>query len=465
MAKTKTDKRSLVEISRFLFPNYFKYAPSPLHYKLAKLLTETNKNLVIAFPREYAKSTYAWLFFPAWNVLTGRYKFIVYIASSKDRAEEQFKSFRAEIQSHPVLTRAAEVLMDKVDQLEYRDRYTKQTCLIKVYGAGQNLRGLRYKEARPDIIILDDIEKLDEVQSDRLRQKLKEWFFADVLPLSSSGRFFIVGTVLHEDSLLNTLLENPPEGFVALRYGALDENNASTWPAKWSTQEILDLKEEYRKQGLLDLWYAEYMNQPIAPETQVFRREYFKYYDPQELKWRENGFSVYTAVDLAISEDEKADYTAIVTVAVSPQNHWFILDIDYGHYDVDQTLDAIFKAVQKYQPIEVGIEKVAYQKALINLVEKEMIRRNQIFVVRPLIAQKAKELRIKALQPRFKVGTIWFPVNAHFLSELESELLMFPRGKRDDLIDALAYIEQIARPPVAFTQNANDIEIPSVSAW
>lgn len=457
------NKKSLVTWAQLLFPHYCSYPPSPLHYELARFLTETDKNIIIALPREFAKSTYAWLFFPAWNILTGKYRFLVYIAASKDRAEEQFRTFRTEIQSHPILKRAVEVITDKVDMLEYQDKLTGKMHLIKVYGAGQNLRGLRYQEARPDIIILDDIEKLEEVQSQKQRQKLKEWFFADVLPLSSSGRFFIIGTVLHEDSLLNNLLNEPPEGFISLRYGVLDEQGKPTWAEKYSLEAIQAKKEEYRKQGLLHLWYAEYMNQPIAPETAVFKREYFKYFRLNELKWRENNFSVFTTVDLAISQANTADYTAVVTVAVSPQNHWFVLDIDYGHYDPSETIEAIFRAVTKYQPLKVGIEKVAYQQALAHFLQKEMVKRNQFFEVVPLIAQKAKELRIQNLQPRFVAGTIWFPVDTPFLLELESELLMFPRGKHDDLIDALAYMEQIATPPINFT--TQDIELPSVSAF
>jgi len=457
------NKKSLVTWAQLLFPHYCSYPPSPLHYELARFLTETDKNIIIALPREFAKSTYAWLFFPAWNILTGRYRFLVYIAASKDRAEEQFRTFRAEIQSHPVLSRAVEVITDKVDMLEYKDRLTNQLHLIKCFGAGQNLRGLRYHEKRPDIVILDDIEKLEEIQSEKQRQKLKEWFFADVLPLSSTGRFFIIGTVLHEDSLLNNLLTEPPEGFLALRYGILDEEGKPTWKERFPLESVLAKKEEYRKRGLLHLWYAEYMNQPIAPETAVFKREYFKYFRLNELKWRENNFSVFTTVDLAISQANTADYTAVVTVAVSPQNHWFVLDIDYGHYDPSETIEAIFRAVVKYQPLKVGIEKVAYQQALAHFLQKEMVKRNQFFEVVPLIAQKAKELRIQNLQPRFVAGTIWFPVDTPFLLELESELLMFPRGKYDDLIDALAYMEQIATPPVGFTMQ--DVELPSVSAF
>ncbi|RKX63931.1 MAG: hypothetical protein DRP34_00560 [Thermodesulfobacteriota bacterium] len=457
------DKRSLVELAKIIFPRYCSLPSSRVHYELARLLTETDDNIIIALPREFGKSTYAWLFFPAWNILTGKYQFLVYIASNKDRAEEQFQSFRYEIQSHPILKEVAKVIIDKMDTLEYEDRLNNRRHLIKVYGAGQNVRGLRYMEKRPDIIILDDIENLEEVQSQKQRQRLKEWFFGEILPLSKEGRFFIIGTILHEDSLLNTLLEEPPQNFKAIKYGILDEKGNSIWPEKYPLEKIEIQKEDYRKKGLLHLWYMEYMNEPISSETQIFKREYFKYYRPEDLKWRENGFSVFTTVDLAISEAQTADYTAVVTVAVSPQNHWFILDIDYGRYNPSETIEAIFRAVVKYHPLKVGIEKVAYQQALAHFLEKEMVKRNQFFEIVPLIAQKAKELRIQSLQPRFVAGTIWFPINAAFLTELESELLMFPRGKYDDLIDTLAYMEQIATPPVGFI--TQDIELPSISAF
>ena len=67
----------------------------------------------------------------------------------------------------------------------------------------------------------------------------------------------------------------------------------------------------------------------------------------------------------------------------------------------------------------------------------------------PLRAEKKKELRIDAIQPRFAVGSVWFKSGAVWLSEIESELLAYPHGARDDVIDALAYVEQIAAQPTA----------------
>ena len=111
------------------------------------------------------------------------------------------------------------------------------------------------------------------------------------------------------------------------------------------------------------------------------------------------------------------------------------------------TMDAIFSAVQKWRPLTVGIEAVAYQSALQHFLEKEMPQRGIFFRMTPLKAGKSKELRIDTLQPRFAVGSVWFKSGAVWLSEIESELLAYPHGAHDDVIDALAYVEQIAAKP------------------
>ena len=110
-------------------------------------------------------------------------------------------------------------------------------------------------------------------------------------------------------------------------------------------------------------------------------------------------------------------------------------------------MDAIFSAVQKWRPLAVGIEAVAYQSALQHFLEKEMPKRGCFFRIQPLKAEKKKELRIDALQPRLSVGSVWFRRAAPWLEKLEGELLAFPHGAHDDVIDALAYVEQMAVAP------------------
>lgn len=71
------------------------------------------------------------------------------------------------------------------------------------------------------------------------------------------------------------------------------------------------------------------------------------------------------------------------------------------------------------------------------------------FTITQLRAQRKKEERISALQPRFSSGSVWVPENAgEWWTELKGEMLAFPHGVHDDLLDALAYIEQLAVVPI-----------------
>jgi hypothetical protein len=96
----------------------------------------------------------------------------------------------------------------------------------------------------------------------------------------------------------------------------------------------------------------------------------------------------------------------------------------------------------------IGIEDVAYQKALLYMIDQETRRRNVIIPVKGIRpdTDKSKELRIQGIQPRFEWNRIFLNRG---LNDLESELMQFPRSQKDDLIDALAYIERIAVVPLA----------------
>jgi predicted phage terminase large subunit-like protein len=174
------------------------------------------------------------------------------------------------------------------------------------------------------------------------------------------------------------------------------------------------------------------------------------------------GMTKFTTTDLAIGETKRSDYTVVLTIAVDENDNWYILDIEYGRWNPTQTMDAIFRAVIKYNPRLVGVESVAYQAALTHFLEREMSTRKRFFSIYQLKSEgRKKELRIESIHPRFVAGQIFFPVGADFLPELENELLSFPRGGHDDLIDALSYQDQIAAAPAQWSSSGGDeYEIP-----
>ena len=316
---------------------------------------------------------------------------------------------------------------------------------IEAYGKGASVRGLSWGAKRPDLVIIDDPQDDEDARSETVTAADWDWFLSDIFFLGKSTRIFLIGNNLGERCIIERVIKNADKlNFTARRIPILTAEGKSAWPARWPINEIENERKAWTLLGKNDIWFREKMCQAISPDTQKFKREYFRYYyDIPKL----NELNIYTTVDLAISQKPNADYSAIVTVGVNSAGHWLVLDVETGRYNPSQTMDAIFSAVQKWRPLSVGIETVAYQAALKHFIEQEMPKRGTFFRLTELKAEKKKEIRIDAIQPRFSVGTVWFKAGAHWLEKLENELLAYPHGEHDDIIDALAYMEQITHDP------------------
>ena len=441
------------------------------HHDWDKQLREGTGHYAVEAFRESAKSQYVIRGFCLYRLTypIEKQSYIVLLKANQTEASKKLREIATEYQANPWL-RSNLVSVNEDNGRAFdaivKDKFGKQINIrIEAYGKGSSIRGISFFNKRPHIIIADDLQDLTDSQSDTIQDMDWEWFVSDVLYLGKKTRIFMIGNNLGASCLIERVAENAEKlGFEFVRIPILDDNEKSNWEAYWSTEEILKERDNQREIGNISAWMREKMCLSVAPEKQIFKKEYFKYYDSSNLK--RSNFSVFITVDVAIAQSVRSDYTAITVLGVNSDNHWFILDLIYGRMNPSEQIDAIFSAVSKWKPITVGVEKVAYQAALEHFLVKEMPVRNVFFTIKPLVAAGKKELRIETLQPRFVAGTIWFPIGASFLPELELELLAFPRGLHDDLIDSLAYQQQIASPPVGGWSDSENstFEIPLAGA-
>ncbi len=159
------------------------------------------------------------------------------------------------------------------------------------------------------------------------------------------------------------------------------------------------------------------------------------------------------------TKNSKLDETAIAVVKVS-EHGWWVREIIIGRWTLDETAERIFDAVAEHYPIAVGIEKGISRQAVMSPITDLMRRYNKYFRVEELShGNKKKTDRIVwALQGRFEHGNItlnkgkW---NTQFLDEL----FQFPNPLvHDDLIDSLAYIDQLAKVSYAYDYEDEDYE-------
>jgi phage terminase large subunit-like protein len=240
---------------------------------------------------------------------------------------------------------------------------------------------------------------------------------------------------------------------------AIKEDGEPFFPEKLDKAKLAALRQT---QGVYK-FTNQYLNQVIPDEAQDFKKEWIKHYDSIPANHH-----TFMFIDPAISLMDGADFTATVVVSVDENSNWYVRMANRQRITATETIAWIFKVYNEFRPLCVGIEDVAYQKALLHFMAEEMHRRNTYLplkgIGRSAIAMdggkrssNSKPIRIRSLVPRFEFGKILLNQG---LDDLILEYSQFPRGAKDDLLDALASIEEIAFYPGPIKENT-DVRNPS----
>lgn len=225
-------------------------------------------------------------------------------------------------------------------------------------------------------------------------------------------------------------------------------DDGSLWFPKRLTREFL---EEKRKLMGSYIYANQYQNEVIPKDKQTFKREWIKHYSivPNEC-------NTFCFIDPAIGQEKEHDFTGVLVVRVSPNNDWFVVLAKRFKVNPTELVELVFRVYLQYKPQIIGIEDVAYQKALLYMIDHESKKRSShvpVMGIRP-DNNKSKEMRILGLVPRFEFGRIFL---SQGLEDLEDELLKFPRAKHDDLLDSLAYMDQIVIVPT--TKRSTNVKL------
>jgi predicted phage terminase large subunit-like protein len=215
-------------------------------------------------------------------------------------------------------------------------------------------------------------------------------------------------------------------------------------PERFSLENLLKTKNAYLSTGKIGDWAALYQQQPIIAENAEFRREWFKYYTPEDLKLLRGYYLAF--VDLAVSQKKTADNVVVRTMFFEyDRPNVYLVDETAGRIDPLKTIDAMFYHWSQYRP-KFYIESVGYQAALQYFLVEEMRRRKEFFQVEELKVKTrtSKEERIRGLISPYKAGCVFHRKDGSD-SAYETELLQFPKGVHDDRIDAVSMYLQVAR--------------------
>jgi len=152
--------------------------------------------------------------------------------------------------------------------------------------------------------------------------------------------------------------------------------------------------------------------------------------------------AIYGASDYAVTADA-GDYTVHVVVGVDPDGHMYLLDLWRKQASSDVWIDAFCDLIKEWQPREWAEEKGQINAGLGPFIDQRQ-RQRQTWVYRrdfPVRADKAT--RARSIQGRMALDGLYVPTGASWLPDMRAELLAFPAGKHDDIVDALGLIGQL----------------------
>lgn len=429
---------------------------------------EGNKNLLLLMPRGTFKSSVVTIGYPLQMILHDPNIRILIDSETFSKA----KAFFAEIKGHlegneeyravfkaihgmyPDEGKKKDMLWtDSQLNIAPRSRSRKEPT-FSCAGIDVTKNGMHY-----DFIIFDDLHSENNVTNKDQLDKVKDHWRLSYSLLDPGRPMIIIGTRWHFDDLYQLILDDHREEFNILIRRAIKDDGTAFFPQRLPLDELEKIK---KKQGASH-FSKQYMNEPIDDETATFKRK-----DMIRKDWvlvQDRPINWYLSVDPSYM-GQYSDYAALVVAGMDYQREMYVRHITRKKMTYSDIIDEIFTLYTKYQPTQIILETIGAQKSIMYELTNQMkIRRAWLPIVEVPHRTKSKEERIRALAPFYEYHRIYHIKPCNQLDDLEYELLHFPSGKHDDVIDALATVLEFASPPSAKQRQIREKDDQRLSTW
>lgn len=396
---------------------------------------KANKRIALASPRSFMKSTTCSVEFPLWATCFKHFREILLVSNSESLAVNFLRSIRINLESNERILRYFGKLWS--DKWTESHIITTEGVSVRAVGWGAQIRGFR-----PDLIIMDDIESDETVNSEDSRKKMKEWILkAAINSLRVDGSMIWVGTLINRVSLLHDWINNPPMGWKTIfnqaYIGGVQEKGRELWPEVWPHERLQQRKAEIGSAA----FSSEFMNDPLPPEGNSFNPDTFMYFNEEDVP---KDYGVYIAIDPAFSESPTADFGVIMVCLHDATNDRLYVHSYYRQRTNSRKIIDEFERIYRIysqRVRSVGIEEIGPQKSFYQQLVSEINQKGLYPPFQKLTgmiqtargtAHKKEQRIIYSLQPRFEARKIYM---RHEMVDLIEELTLFSESgnKHDDL--------------------------------
>lgn len=418
---------------------------TPLHQEMCDFLQQSQhpKTLTLV-PRGHYKTTIGAEGYPIWRLIQDPNDTILIANATITNAQKFMRVIKHHIESNEMLRWLFPELIprpqDKWTEFEIcvpRTNDVKESS-IEVIGVGGTAVGRHFR-----CIIKDDLVNEDHLLSREQMQKVVDWhkYSASLLVHPAKDREHVQGTRWAFYDVYSHIIDNEPS-FQVYKRGCVNQDGSPVFPEEFDLQTLADLRA---RQGTF-IFSAQYENEPQDPERQVIARDWIQYMENLSPPPNFERMNRFILVDPAVSTLRHGDYTGICVCFVDSRYDVYVELAERVRMSPDNMINRVMDLVQLYNPLAVGIEMVSFGKALKPMFERAQADRKKWFYIQELMPNThvTKEMRIRSsLQPLFSQRKVYLKKTQ---VELIDELLKFPLGDHDDVIDALAYLPHVWMP-------------------
>jgi predicted phage terminase large subunit-like protein len=505
IARRVLARRSLIEFTKRFLPQY---DPGWVHYDIASRLEQFLKDvelqlsprLMLLVPPRHGKSELGSINFPAWGLGHHPQWEFINCGYNLDLPMKFSRKVREEIRdpSFSAVFEGCDIDKDSQSAEAWNTTagggYTAAGVGGGITGKGAHILGVD-----------DPIKNQQEADSIVTRDTLWEWYWSTAYSrLAPGGGVLLIQTCWSDDDLAGRLQQRMADAardpdeyadvdqFTIIRYPA----QAQKWEYRNKETDLIDrfdepldpshaaLREVQREKGVsvpdeIDetytllrmpgealhperftermirrlkanqpprVWSALYQQNPVPDEGIYFRQEFFKF---EPTPPHHYGRKVFQAWDFAIGEKQQNDWTVGVTLIQDERDYLHMVELVRFKGDSFTIVNEILDAAERWgseptAPLTIGFEDGQIFKAIKPLLEKCMAERAAYPPYEVLKPLSDKLARARPLQGRMQQGRLFFPNEAAWLPAVQKELLRFPAGAHDDIVDAMAWCVTLA---------------------
>lgn len=478
------DRNELNETN--LIPSGVSIEDAPdFHRELCSKLDELNtekptKNIGWGAPRGSGKSAYLSNIEPIHAVVYGTRKYILIISETISMSQNFLEFVSTNLKSNAKLREDFGELLSPNKNKNIEDNneaiVTFNEIKIQASSMGGQLRGSRFKNARPDLILADDIESSKNTNTQDLREKNLHWFNTVIVPLGDIDKTAIIymGTLVHGQGLLPNVLSradydskiyssiisepdnqelwdkveltlrdidipdrlNVATAFYHEHKAEMDKGVEVLWADRFSYFDLIKKKVEVGSRAFA----SEYLNLPSDSESAVFKEESLYHYSDNDLfdKYgKKLDLDVVGFYDIAMGKNKRSDYNSIHIIGRDKRTGAiYVLESWNKKCTPSEALEKCLEFIGNYKPKTFGVETISAQYEIFRMLQTAVIQKGHYYTrIKPVNPTAKKEQRIEMLEPLFEQGVIRTRKTHRLLHEM---LLQYPNHSHDDAPDCLA---------------------------